>query len=330
MLAEGDHDHSRVFLSLLVLGQTCTLAVFGSDLHLGRVWGNKFKGDLLGDGRIRSQETGKVFGTPSAWAIYCKQIVNPNKKSGCGWASVKYRGKKLDEYKNNWNRQKRLEYEREGDDMECGPEAEAEAEEAGSCSESEGGDHHDHEILEFDMLHTRHDPPYTGNPLVELTSFSSQGRLQPFTVAVSSSAMAVIDLHVHLTRAEALGFLAGQWDVNNHNLIVSHAFPLCVDVIPGDPTEAPQQTASPAGVAAEAAIHRQMASLKLALVGWYHSHPHSAPLPSLRDIDAQLDYEMKMKGTNDASYTPCVAFVVGVLFVLYTVFSIRCVIVVHG
>ncbi|XP_018020297.1 uncharacterized protein LOC108676688 isoform X2 [Hyalella azteca] len=278
--------------------------------------GNKFKGDLLVDGRIRSQETGKVFGTPSAWAIYCKQIVNPNKKSGCGWASVKYRGKKLDEYKNNWNRQKRLEYEREGDDMECGGSAAVggdvagmEVDDGGSGSDSDG-DHHDHEIIEFDMLHTRHDPPYAGNPLVELTSFSTLGRLQPFTVAVSSSAMAVIDLHVHLTRAEALGFLAGQWDVNNHNLIVSHAFPLCCEVSTSDPSEAPLHAASAAGVAAEAAIQRQMASLKLALVGWYHSHPHSAPLPSLRDVDAQLEYEMKMKGNNDASYTPCIAFVV--------------------
>lgn len=51
--------------------------------------GNKFKGDLLPDGRIRSQETNKIFGTPSAWAIYCKKIVNPDKKSGCGWASVR-------------------------------------------------------------------------------------------------------------------------------------------------------------------------------------------------------------------------------------------------
>lgn len=56
-----------------------------SNLHLQ---GNKFKGDLLPDGRIRSQETNKIFGTPSAWAIYCKKIVNPDKKSGCGWASV--------------------------------------------------------------------------------------------------------------------------------------------------------------------------------------------------------------------------------------------------
>ena len=27
----------------------------------------------------------------SAWAIYCKKIINPAKKSGCGWASIKYK-----------------------------------------------------------------------------------------------------------------------------------------------------------------------------------------------------------------------------------------------
>ena len=46
--------------------------------------GQTFKGDLLPSGKIKSQETGLIFNNPSAWAIYCKQIVNPAKKSGCG------------------------------------------------------------------------------------------------------------------------------------------------------------------------------------------------------------------------------------------------------
>lgn len=61
--------------------------------------GQKFIGDLLEDGKIQSQETETVFCSPSAWAINCKKIINPEKKSGCGWASVKYKGKKLDIYK---------------------------------------------------------------------------------------------------------------------------------------------------------------------------------------------------------------------------------------
>lgn len=71
--------------------------------------GQKFVGDLLEDGKIKSQETDIVFASPSAWAIACKRFINPDKKSGCGWASVKYRGKKLDAYKNVWYKKKKEE-----------------------------------------------------------------------------------------------------------------------------------------------------------------------------------------------------------------------------
>ena len=46
--------------------------------------GQTFKGDLLPNGKIKSHETNLIFNNPSAWAIYCKKIVNPSKKSGCG------------------------------------------------------------------------------------------------------------------------------------------------------------------------------------------------------------------------------------------------------
>ena len=65
--------------------------------------GQTFKGDLLPNGQIKSQETGLFFKNPSAWAIYCKKIVNPSKKSGCGWASVKYKGRKMDHFKAVWS-----------------------------------------------------------------------------------------------------------------------------------------------------------------------------------------------------------------------------------
>ncbi|XP_026581559.1 MPN domain-containing protein-like, partial [Pseudonaja textilis] len=64
--------------------------------------GKKFWGDLLTDGKIAWQQTGQIFNSPSAWATYCKKLVNPAKKSGCGWASVKYKGQKLDQYKAVW------------------------------------------------------------------------------------------------------------------------------------------------------------------------------------------------------------------------------------
>lgn len=70
--------------------------------------GKKFVGDLQPDGRIVWQETGQVFNSPSAWATHCKKLVNPAKKSGCGWASVKYKGQKLDKYKATWLRRHQL------------------------------------------------------------------------------------------------------------------------------------------------------------------------------------------------------------------------------
>lgn len=70
--------------------------------------GKKFVGDLQPDGRIVWQETGQVFNSPSAWATHCKKLVNPAKKSGCGWASVKYKGQKLDKYKAAWLRRHQL------------------------------------------------------------------------------------------------------------------------------------------------------------------------------------------------------------------------------
>lgn len=66
---------------------------------------------MLHDGKIKSQETETIFCSPSAWAMHCKRIINPDKKSGCGWASVKYKGKKLDVYKAQWLRKCQLQRE---------------------------------------------------------------------------------------------------------------------------------------------------------------------------------------------------------------------------
>ena len=52
--------------------------------------GRRFIADLLPDGKIQMPGTKETFTSPSAWAIHCKKQVNPNKKSGCGWASVSY------------------------------------------------------------------------------------------------------------------------------------------------------------------------------------------------------------------------------------------------
>ena len=54
--------------------------------HVGQ--GQRFEADLLQTGKIRWQGAQEEFCTPSAWATHCKRLVNPIKRSGCGWASV--------------------------------------------------------------------------------------------------------------------------------------------------------------------------------------------------------------------------------------------------
>lgn len=78
---------------------------------LFQLQGQKFVGDLQVDGKIKSHETETIFCSPSAWAIHCKRIINPDKRSGCGWASVKYRGKKLDTIKATYLRKKQIQRE---------------------------------------------------------------------------------------------------------------------------------------------------------------------------------------------------------------------------
>ena len=50
--------------------------------------GQRFEADLLENGKIKWDGSEEEFGTPSAWAHHCKRLVNPIKRSGCGWASV--------------------------------------------------------------------------------------------------------------------------------------------------------------------------------------------------------------------------------------------------
>lgn len=59
----------------------------------------------------------------------------------------------------------------------------------------------------------------------------------------------------------------------------------------------------------ELKIQKHMLKDQLILVGWYHSHPKFQAQPTLRDIDAQLDYEIKLRGPSDVTYTPCVGFI---------------------
>nr|BAB55432.1 unnamed protein product [Homo sapiens] len=237
--------------------------------------GKKFLGDLQPDGRIMWQETGQTFNSPSAWATHCKKLVNPAKKSGCGWASVKYKGQKLDKYKATWLRlhqlhtpataadespasegeEEELLMEEKEEDVLAGVSAEDKSRRPLGKSPSEPahpeattpGKRVDSKIrvpVRYCMLGSR-DLARNPHTLVEVTSFAAINKFQPFNVAVSSNVLFLL-------------------------------------------------------------IYQSLFLRGLSLVGWYHSHPHSPALPSLQDIDAQMDYQLRLQGSSNG-FQPCLA-----------------------
>ncbi|POI22358.1 hypothetical protein CIB84_013895, partial [Bambusicola thoracicus] len=135
--------------------------------------------------------------------------------------------------------------------------------------------------------------------LVEVTSFAAINKFQPFNVAISSNVLLLLDFHSHLTRSEVVGYLGGRWDTNTQLLTVLRAFP-CRSRL-GD--------AEAAG-AVEEEICQSLYLRGLSLVGWYHSHPFGPALPSLHDIDKQMDYQLKLQGSGNG-FQPCLALICG-------------------
>ncbi|CAG4998877.1 unnamed protein product [Parnassius apollo] len=248
--------------------------------------GQKFVGDLQPDGKIKSHETETIFCSPSAWAIHCKRIINPDKRSGCGWASVKYRGKKLDTIKATYLRRKQLQRENMRSDEENEMEVESAPEPPPQRIVMK------HNTVPNRMM--QHD----ANMLIEAVSFSSAGKVQPFLVSVNSNASLVLDLHCHLKKEEVHGYLAGTWDLNSHTVMITHTFPCLKSK--SDPRPK---------VLVEIEIQMEMEKLGLTLLGWYHSHPTNPAMPSLRDCDNQLEYQIKMRGPSEISYLPCIGVI---------------------
>lgn len=248
--------------------------------------GQKFVGDLQPDGKIKSHETETIFCSPSAWAIHCKRIINPDKRSGCGWASVKYRGKKLDTIKATYLRKKQLQRENMHTDEETEMEVENPPEPPPQRVVMK------HNTVPNRMM--QHD----ANMLIEAVSFSSVGKVQPFLVSVSSNACLILDIHCHLKKQEVYGYLAGTWDLNSHNVMITHTFPCLISK--SDPRPR---------VLVELEIQMEIEKLGLTLLGWYHSHPTNPAMPSLRDCDNQLEYQIKMRGPSEISYIPCIGVI---------------------
>lgn len=278
--------------------------------------GKKFVGDLLNDGKICWVETGQIFNSPSAWATHCKRLVNPAKKSGCGWASVRYRGQKLVQYKTSWLHKYQssadMSLVSEGEDDEDDEEEGKTALQTDEKNRNSKPGLHDANLVpkkadreripvRYGTLGTR-DATRDPHTLVELSAFSAINRFQPFNVAVSSNVLLLMDFHCHMTTSEVVGYLGGRWDTNTQLLTVLRAFPCRTRL--GD---------KKAASAVEEEICQNLFMRGLSLVGWYHSHPRGPALPSLQDIDSQMDHQLRLQGSSNG-FQPCLGIICGPYF----------------
>uniref|UniRef100_A0A3P8QTI3 MPN domain-containing protein n=1 Tax=Astatotilapia calliptera TaxID=8154 RepID=A0A3P8QTI3_ASTCA len=272
--------------------------------------GKNFVGDLLTDGKIRWVETGQIFNSPSAWATHCKRLVNPAKKSGCGWASVRYRGQKLVQYKTTWLGL-HLRQEQKHQTWTTWYHFLL----SSSSSPSPFPSSHPHLFDVTDVMVSRRtdreripvryctlgtrDAARDPHTLVELSAFSAINRFQPFNVAVSSNVLLLMDFHCHLTTSEVVGYLGGRWDTNTQLLTVLRAFPCRTRLADRDSASAVEEE-----------ICQNLFMRGLSLVGWYHSHPRGPALPSLQDIDSQMDHQLRLQGSNNG-FQPCLGIICG-------------------
>lgn len=219
-------------------------------------------------------------------ALACKRLIS-DKKSGSGWASVKYKGKKLDAYKSIYFKQcAQREQQRDSspteDDDELKPVPEI-------CKK----------IFPFNAIANRN-IEHDLNNLVESVPFASLGKIQPFNITIHSETLLMIDLHSHLCITEVSGYLGGIWDNASNTVTIKKVYP-CLFIA--------QDVVSTGAADIEREIQKSMIEDNLKLVGWYHSHSTFDVQPTLRDCDNQLDYQLQMRGNTDASYMPCVGFI---------------------
>ncbi|XP_022802345.1 histone H2A deubiquitinase MYSM1-like isoform X2 [Stylophora pistillata] len=128
---------------------------------------------------------------------------------------------------------------------------------------------------------SRSKPSYDPFLLVPCRKFPSQSAV-PFDVHIQSETLVVMDTHAHMSTTEVIGLLGGHYSHDSRVLKVSKAIP-CRSLSTGLQCEMDPVSQTQAS--------EDLALRGLAVVGWYHSHPTFAPIPSVRDIETQAKFQ---------------------------------------
>lgn len=128
---------------------------------------------------------------------------------------------------------------------------------------------------------SRSKPSYDPFLLVPCRKFPSPCAV-PFDVHIQSETLVVMDTHAHMSTTEVIGLLGGHYSHDSRVLKVSKAIP-CRSLSTGLQCEMDPVSQTQAS--------EDLALRGLAVVGWYHSHPTFAPIPSVRDIETQAKFQ---------------------------------------
>eukprot|EP01083_Nonionella_stella_P047541 127255_1 len=135
--------------------------------------------------------------------------------------------------------------------------------------------------------------------LLECISYGSEQAGEkkdpPYSTKVSNDALLFMDFHAHMASTEIIGLLAGTYNFETKELHVKSAFPCRTLNNSNDSFNVEMDPES------EVEVRALIKKASLSVVGWYHSHPHFAPKPSLRDVENQGNYQKMFETIPDAS-----------------------------
>lgn len=286
------------------------------------------------NGGIRWTENKQTFSTPSSWVNFCKRTITASDtstaKSISAWSTIKYDGKRLDSYKLRWYRKQKRDFKVNNPQQGAADQVRSDAEpihfdESNKTTNLEllNSGLNTRESLMSDIYFDEEDPELDkkrnlvkhsdlplrhlvgsnepikldANQLVRTESFSSIGRIQPFTLTISTHALLLMDFHCHLTSTEVVGYLAGSWDAATLNLSVLQVFPCRIKIDDDQKAKAVQDE-----------VIQNIRQRNLSLVGWYHNHYNRAAQPTIKDIECQLNYQLIMC-ESEIQYLPCVGLI---------------------
>ncbi|KAJ3129020.1 hypothetical protein HK098_002872 [Nowakowskiella sp. JEL0407] len=136
--------------------------------------------------------------------------------------------------------------------------------------------------------------PETMNEL-SLLPCEAFGGKQPFKVFVTPYAIALMDLHSHLSKTEIIGFLGGEWIPSEKRINIKSAFP-CRNLDHKESnTEHSRDVHVELDPASAVEVQAEISRLGMRVVGWYHSHPSFIPDPSVIDVENQRNYQKLFK-----------------------------------